>query len=366
MVLTQRCRAIYRLDLPLFHCSSHRLYLPPAPIHLASHSTRTLSTKSSALKSTNPPARNNAVATSNTTKSSTATTSLEVIQNALQTDRLNPPPTTRPPPLTLPTRQPEQAAYQYYYSLGKAFLTFYKTAFKNLYANYQHTRTLNSRLSAQTPEEALHKGNLTRAEWLLMKRTRADLLRIPAFGLVFAICGEFTPFVVLAMSHVVPRSLWIPKQVEKARRQLEERRKEFFRTPDPALGLEAEMKGGKVDKMAKPVVLHIGRSLGLYSTVWDRMGIPPTPVVRRRVKKRMEFVEIDDAAIERDGGAEALNGEEVARAAELRGIDVLGWDAVALKGVLEQWLQARKVLMAKEKGVIWLYLTRPAAWPRKE
>ena len=199
-----------------------------------------------------------------------------------------------------------------------------------------------------------------------MKRTRADLLRIPAFGLVFAICGEFTPFVVLAMSHVVPRSLWIPKQVEKARRQLEERRKEIFRNPDPALGLEAEMKGGKVDKMAKPVVLHIGRSLGLYSTVWDRMGIPPTPVVRRRVKKRMEFVDIDDAAIERDGGAEALNGEEVARAAELRGIDVLGWDAVALKGVLEQWLQARKVLMAKEKGVIWLYLTRPAAWPRKE
>ncbi len=166
------------------------------------------------------------------------------------------------------------------------------------------------------------------------------------------------------MSGAVPRSLWIPMQVESARRKVEERRNGVFRNPDPALGLEAEMKGGKVEEMGQPVIVHIGRSLGIYSSLWDRIGVLPTPIVRRRVKRRMEFVELDDAVIERDGGVENLDGEEVVMAAENRGIDVLGRKEVDLKMVLEEWVQARKALTEKGKAATWLYLTRPAAWPR--
>lgn len=79
----------------------------------------------------------------------------------------------------------------------------------------------------------------------------------------------------------------------------------------------------------------------------------------------MEFVELDDAVIERDGGVEALDGEEVVMAAEMRGIDVLGRKEADLKMILEEWLQARKALAEKRKAATWLYLTRPAAWPRR-
>ena len=372
MLSTSPCRAIYRLEFPIVRSSTHRVYLPATTIHVAFYSNKVSSANNSYTpKPINTPVRNKAsAATSYTPKPSATITPPTVIEHALPTDpalRLNPTSSTRPPPLTFPSLPPSSSTFKYYYSIGRAYLTFYKTGLKNLYANYKLTNSLSERLpSSQSPEEGLHDGVLTRAEWLTIKRNRADLLRLPLFGLVFCICGEFTPLVVLVMSGVVPRSLWIPKQVEKARRQIEERRKEVFRNPDPALGLEAELKNGKVDEMAKPVILHIGRSLGLYSTLWDRMGIPPTPIVRRRVKKHMAFVDLDDAVIERDGGVEPLDGEEATMAAEVRGIDVMGRNEEELKLALKDWLQARKILARKDKAVTWLYLTRPAAWPLRD
>ena len=236
-----------------------------------------------------------------------------------------------------------------------------------MYTNYKAARLLTSRLPpSETPASALEKKILTRAEWLTVVRTRADILRLPLFGLVFCICGEFTPLVVLVMSNVVPRSLWIPKQVEKARAKAEERRRGVFRNPDPALELETKVPERKMEEMGTSVLLHIGRSLGLYSTVWDRIGLPPTVMIRKRVKERMQLVATDDMAIERDGGVEAIEGKEVEMAAEMRGIDVLGMSEADLKRELKNWMQAKKVLEGKARPVTWLYLTRPAAWPLDE
>lgn len=359
------CRAIYRLDLPLLQYRTRRFYHPAATIRLASYSTKVSPSNTNAQKAALDSVRSNATVTPNHS-AKPSIIDINVPEDAFPHDRLNPPSSTRPPPLTLPTREADQPAYKYYYSLGRAYLTFYKTGLKNLYTNYKLTRILVARHPSLQPlEQSLLSGTLTRADWLTIRRTRADLARLPLFGLVFCICGEFTPLVVLAVSGAVPRSLWIPMQVESARRKVEERRNELFRNPDPALGLEAEMKGGKVEEMGQPVMVHIGKSLGLYSTLWDRMGVSPTPIVRRRVKRRMEFVELDDAVIERDGGVEALDGEEVEMAAEMRGIDVLGRKEADLKMVLEEWLQARKALAEKGKAATWLYLTRPAAWPRQ-
>jgi len=358
------CRAVYRLDFPLLKYPTRRLYHPAATIHFASYSTKVSPSNTNAQKAAVDSVRNNAtVAPNHSAKPSII--DIKVPEDAFPHDRLNPPPSSLPPPLTLPTRQPDQPAYKYYYTLGRAYLTFYKTGLKNLYTNYKLTRILIARHPSSQPlEQSLLAGALTRADWLTIRRTRADLARLPLFALVFCICGEFTPLVVLAVSGAVPRSLWIPMQVESARRKVEERRNEVFRNPDPALGLEAEMKGGKVEEMGQPVMVHIGRSLGLYSSLWDRLGVSPTSIVRRRVKRRMEFVELDDAVIERDGGVENLDGEEVVMAAENRGIDVSGRKEADLKMVLEEWLQARKALMEKGKAATWLYLTRPAAWPR--
>ena len=105
---------------------------------------------------------------------------------------LNPPPSARPPHLEPPSRVPNQPAYKYYFAVGKTYANFYKTGFKNLWRNFNAAKAIAQRLESGTYEEGLRTGLISRADWHLVKRQRADLLRVPIFLLVFVVCGEFT------------------------------------------------------------------------------------------------------------------------------------------------------------------------------
>lgn len=145
----------------------------------------------------------------------------------------------------------------------------------------------------------------------------------------------------------MPRTLWIPKQVQKARERQQERRnaaKATWQGIAPAdVNRTAELPHPLPER---DTVLSIGRMLGAYPAWWDRF-LPWTPVgaVRSRVQRRLEALEADDMAIERDGAVhelEELEEEEVIMAAEARGLDVVDKDVEELRQDLENWLQARK------------------------
>lgn len=274
---------------------------------------------------------------------------------------LNPPTSSRPPLLELPTRLPDQRAYRYYFNVGRAYLQFYKTGFKNLYQNMKSTKSIDQRLGPNTPEEGVQNGLISRADWHLLGRLRADVLRLPLFFLIFIVCGEFTPLVAILFSGAIPRSLWVPKQVQKVREKSEARRRDVFRNP-PA-GLDIDRKEAEHQIIPGPEVLHIGRSLGLYSSLWDRIDLPPLWLIRRRIKKRMDFVELDDFAIRRDGDVEELEAAEVLLAAEMRGLDVLGRKESDLRQDLSDWLLNRSRLARQGLSARRLYLTRSSAWP---
>lgn len=133
------------------------------------------------------------------------------------------------------------------------------------------------------------------------------------------ICGEFTPLAVLVFRGLVPRTLWIPKQVETARKRNEERRarakeefaiksKEFEASPD-----EPNPHN------------YMGAILGCYPHWWDKLPIPATYFIRRRLEARSLENLLDNYALVRDGGPDAIQGEEeLRRALEMRGEDVLG------------------------------------------
>lgn len=192
----------------------------------------------------------------------------------------------------------------------------------------------------------------------MLVRSAYDLRRIPIFALVFVVCGEFTPLVVVFMGSVVPRTCQIPKQVLSTREKAEGRRKASFRelvVPPPegdegVVGLKREQ------------LLHIGRSLGLHSTWWpEGLGLPPDGLLRARVRKRVEYLEMDDRLIEKDGGVGEMEMEEVRLALEERGLDVLGKSDEQLKMLLRSWLWARK-----KRFVPTLFLTRPSVWAKTE
>lgn len=173
------------------------------------------------------------------------------------------------------------------------------------------------------------------------------------------ICGEFTPLVVIFMTGVVPRTCMIPKQVQRIREKTEARRAQSFR--EGTLGPEDQsFSTVEVDDLKSFQLVHIGRTLGLYPALFDRLfGGFPTAMLKARVRRWKEYLELDDVAIERNGDVEQMEMEEVRIAAEERGLDVLGKGDTQLKGVLKSWLAAKK-----SRPVIELLLTRPSIWAK--
>lgn len=308
-----------------------------------------------------------------TTTSATTLPKALVVNTAVQaysfSDTLNPPTSTLPPVLALPPpQQPDQSLFSYYFALGKAYLLFYKTGIKAIYYNWKWTRQLRGRIAA-SPSPQQRKGNdeallgsgvLSRAEFLLLQRTGQDTRKIPLFVLMYVVCGEFTPLVVVALSGLVPRTLWIPKQVLRAREKAESRRAAVYATTassesKPETAITTPNEAGR-----------LGQILGAYPAWWDRLPITPSWFISRRVAERLRLIELDDFAIQQDGswgdGVQRLaDGDEVRLAAEMRGLNVLGRGDQELKSILEKWLRARKSGRSMKEMV----LEGPKAWAER-
>ena len=271
-------------------------------------------------------------------------------------DIVNGPATTRPPILETPERAPNQAFFfKYALALGKSYVAFYKAGVKNILTNYKATRPIQTRLNQSYKgdlQAAVTGGGLNRQEFQLLTRNWHDVKRVPVFGLVLLVCGEFTPFVVLALSNVVPWTCRIPKQIDGERRKLEQRRS--VSSSNLQFGPDGPPK--QLAGFGRMELLHLDWSLGLSSSMWDwifpgRLPGLPTSVVRRRVQDRLKYLTMDDALIEKAGGVRGMDEEEVRMACVERGINVLTTssapgegakqakrDVEGLKKELEAWL----------------------------
>jgi hypothetical protein len=270
--------------------------------------------------------------------------------------KVNGPRSTLPAPLVVPEQRKDQSYFpSYLFTIGKTFLAFYKTGVWNIWTNFKAAQPIQQQIDekySSSLRAAVAAGALTRCDFQLLARNWHDVKRVPLFALMLMICGEFTPLVVLAVSNVVPWTCRIPKQIEKDRRKLEERRAISFRnltsSPPTAPG---------VDKLGRMELLHISWSLGLSSKMWDWLGgrLPglPTYILRRKVGKRVEYLDMDDGLLLKSGGAKGLEIEECRMACVERGIDVLGRSDQQVRADLESWLRSREKV-----GVERLLLTR--------
>ncbi|APA14306.1 hypothetical protein sscle_12g090760 [Sclerotinia sclerotiorum 1980 UF-70] len=280
----------------------------------------------------------------------------------LPTNPINGPASTLPAPLDLPIREPNQPFFfKYAFTLGKAYAKFYKTGVKNIYYNFLASRTIQTAIDEKyksSLSSAVKGALLSRSDFQLLMRNRHDVKRVPIFALVFLLCGEFTPLVVIAISNVVPWTCRIPKQIDADRRKLEERRAISFRN----LTMKTPPAGTVAQNLQRMQLLHISWSLGLSSSMWDYIGgrLPglPSAILRRKVAKRVKYLELDDMLIKSGGGVKQMYEEELRMACVERGIDVMGRDVHMLRMHLNAWLRSRE-----KAGVETLLLTRPAAWP---
>ncbi|KAH6697132.1 hypothetical protein F5X68DRAFT_2402 [Plectosphaerella plurivora] len=274
---------------------------------------------------------------------------------------LNPPASTRPPPLDVPTRDPSSSTISHYLSVGKAYVRFYKTGLKAVFTNRKllHATLASKPIEADRRPPSVFRPSevptsYSRADWVLLWRVRHDLLRVPLFALVLLICGEFTPLIVLAIDGVVPYTCRLPRQIGGSMAKAEQRRAESFK----AIASSSEV--------AQPAARdHVLRSLHLVSTFWDRAGFVMPGLWQIKGNLRMAFLAGDDKLLLQDGGLSGLEVDELRIACAERGIDVLGKGDGEMRRLLGDWLRltASEDIIETRKRMTVLLTTRVDNWP---
>ncbi|EHA48446.1 hypothetical protein MCOR27_001294 [Pyricularia oryzae] len=316
---------------------------------------------------------------SSTSPASAVATNADHSTDPIQARRslvVNPPATTRPPPLNLPVRGADTSKAGHLIATGKAYFTFYKTGMAHIAKNYKLSSAVDQ--NAQQARDAgpvatqLAAGDASsgpvppppgsRAAVILRERLRHDVSRLPVFALILLICGEFTPLVVMLLPRVVPLPCRIPRQVDKLDRLAEARRSASF----AELEQKKAQDGNKTSSLDTSVVYrHIGRSLSLLGGPVST-ALLPSPILQRRVNMRLAFLADDDAILRANGVTAALVPDEVRLACKDRGMDVLGVDDGELDRLLRRWLDLlagcdRETTFSRMRHLL---VTRPQEWPR--
>jgi hypothetical protein len=211
---------------------------------------------------------------------------------------------------------PISVRLSYLYRLGKSYLSFYKTGLKNVWFNYKEYRKIKERLGSFPLNDVVKYGGkdgrptISRREYQLYLRTRHDIRKLIPFGLILAICGEFTPLVVLFLgSAVVPSTCRIPKQVVKDRANL----------------LKCYDSLGHEPGLQDSAAAH--RSAFMEARVGYVRGLMPSPrplpllhsLLRLRVRRRAEELVCDAILIRREGGLARLEPSEILQFAQQAG-----------------------------------------------
>ncbi|KAF2717256.1 hypothetical protein K431DRAFT_288705 [Polychaeton citri CBS 116435] len=326
-------------------------------------------------------------------------------QPILAIESVNPPRSTLPAPLDLPTRGRE-GTFTYLFRIGRAYGTFYKEGVKAVWANGKAGKVLARKIQERHGESgyrdfaalkygffsarrasilkhAVVKGTISRGEYQMLERQAYDVSKLPLFGLLVALLGEWLPLVVPFIPNAVPVTCRIPKQIQGMREKAEERRRHSFRQAvsepsDEQLSLkqiESEASGDTMPLMdlqyAQSVLArlrpnqlhHVSCVLNTHGRLWDRLQIlPPAPIIRSRIARRLNYFTRDDYLLLQHDGVKKLSPPEVEIACEQRGLDILGRKTEVLRATLTVWLERQKRDKGRGDAVMGMLFRRPNAW----
>jgi hypothetical protein len=145
---------------------------------------------------------------------------------------------------------------------------------------------------------------------------------------------------------VVPWTCRIPKQIDKDRRKLEKRRADSFQElefnpsiPPPLILNDITTSIAGLEKWE---LMHINSSCGTSLILWEWFYGPPERLLRHRVGRHMEYLDMDDTLISRAGGSKELSREELKMACVERGLDVMGLQDSQLRRILDCWFKNKE------------------------
>jgi hypothetical protein len=315
----------------------------------------------------------------------------EIVSAGAKHDPINPPRSTLPPPLTLPTRGNE-GTFTYLFNLGRAYGRFYKDGIKAVWFNYKAARVLWKRLKevgrvdSRHYTAAVHSGLISRSDYQVLRRNDHDIGKLPLFGVLVLIFGEWLPLLVPYIPNAVPTTCRIPKQQRQMQEKAEERRRRAFMlgVSEPSAeqwshqivrtdtvtesmwpsAFDPRWLHDIVIRLRPDQLYHLSCTLGLHKHIWDRLQLPPPSFfLRRAILKRLMYLAQDDLLLlisnksptnkaqswsvqKTDGPTWSLSPDELRIALSERGFDVLGYGDEALRERLNWWLERQ----ARDEG----------------
>ncbi|KAL3470812.1 hypothetical protein BJX99DRAFT_238782 [Aspergillus californicus] len=305
-------------------------------------------------------------------------------------DAINPPPSTRPATLDIPSPVSSDAAtadkLKRYVALGRAYLSFYKTGLKNVYHNYLASLPIRQGLGIQgylpraPPIAAFIKNDeknkdstkyrvkstgletkTDRSTFQLLHRAAYDVRRMIPFAMILVFCGELTPLAVLILGNsVTPYTCRVPRQTEKYRSKRMNAKRAAFSAHSaaergsvslPEAGSDEEMdvlvRFADLDRMRKLSDAEVLRACAVFGLA--RTHMRPEALVgqfyRRRLRDFGQYLSLDDVLISKSGGVKAMEAVEVRIAVEERGgygvaAGKEGWEGERMeRRWLEKWLE---------------------------
>jgi hypothetical protein len=221
------------------------------------------------------------------------------VEAALMVDKLNAP-STFPPALTLPEKKTDMSRVRFLLNTGKAYLRFYKTGTKQILANRKVANVLKTRFAdderirsasgpsmlylGQRSEAAVTGERLSRSQYQLVLRSAKDSKKLPIFGVLFLILGEWLPLFVFFLGPILPRTVLLPSQV--AKRRAKQEATAVPGSPSPITGITD-----------RSTLLQTCRRYGLSGLFGI---IAPASVLRARLTRHEKYIEEDTKLLMRD------------------------------------------------------------------
>jgi pentamidine resistance factor, mitochondrial len=260
-------------------------------------------------------------------------------------------------PLTQPDMDPNISAIKRFFTRGKFIVKTYKSGISNVWKNQKQVRALRKEYNFKSVPELQQRilddawtqklelgtnpgyhmipgsSHITRRQYILTYRTAKDFYKLPLFAIVFAICFEMTPLVLILFPKIAPGTCTIKETHSiEVKNKLIQQWKQGIKDSDRQLILPTS----SIYKIPKGQLEHL---FNLLTPGIVRANFYTLNYIQSKLVQHIQHIKCDDLLLSRFDGAATLDYRELLHACQQRAIITAGKTKNELQVELSSWIK---------------------------